>query len=288
MKGELLYFEAPDGDQFYLTPPHYSVDYGDFGVPPIDFVTRRGYRQHGEQFLDYFYRSRSINVGLYVPGELDREDYYARRASLIEFFRANQGMLTFKVRMYDGTEYALDMLLSSGLSFPSPDNNHWNIEATLSFTAFDPFWYNPVASVPSVSATIPDELLFPAGFPIAFGAGGKVVSTGSFTYVGTWKSYPVITLSGPYATATITNDATGAVLNLIQAIGANEQRVLTFGSNFTIEDSTGASRFTELGTLTNAANFYLMPGSNEIQVQFTGYTGNTTMSMTYHARYVGI
>ena len=64
---------------------------------------------------------------------------------------------------------------------------------------------------------------------------------------GTWSSYPVVTLTGPYRFVTVQNTATDVSFTLSVAISSGQKRVidLTPGS-ISITDASGNNKFGDL------------------------------------------
>lgn len=297
--GDVLMITTYDGNELVLINPDVKLlAYGNLGASPTQFITRRGYRQNGETEVDYLLQSRTISVELWHSPACDRQDYWDIRKELHDFLRPNRnGPMTFTLRTPNGDLRAIIVRADPGLTFPSQqNNNNWNVQESMDFIALDPLFFNASQSVIALSVANQVQLVFPITFPITFGLSGLVMTTGSITYLGTWKSYPTITLTGPYTRVVITNLQTGVSLYMSVAIAAGEQRIidLTPGSQ-SIVDQNGINRFSDLGTGSNLVDFAILPdpevvnGVQEITIQLVdGINGTSSAAISYYERFFGL
>jgi hypothetical protein len=297
--GDVIRIESYDGLTLEFPDPTIRLlSYEGLGAPPIQFITRRGYKMNGQVLIDTLLNSRSLDIQFWHSPACDRQDYWDVRAELHNIFRPNRGgPLTLTLFEPGGNQRAIQAWVDPGFSFPMDDNN-WSVNETLSLTAFDPIWYDPDATSTDYDMTgqVNTDLVFPITFPIIFGTSGLIFSTGSITYPGTWKTYPVFTLTGPYTSATISNLQTNAVLTMVVPISAGETRIidLTPGSQ-RIEDANGVSRFNELGEDSNLVELNIRPdpevagGIQTIRViMLNGTMGQSGAHIQYFNRYYAI
>lgn len=288
-------FHVPDEDNRFL------VAVG-FGAPPIEYQTRRSYKQHGETKVDYTLSPRAVTVQLWKKAACSRIEYWENRAALHDLLRPNRGgSLLFVLTMADNvTKRAIYLDPNPGAQFnnDSDDDNNWSLDETLEFIAFNPVWFGVDAVVSTPAATTDTELVFPITFDasnIIFGLNGLQFNT-TITYNGTWVSYPIITLTGPYNSATLLNVETGVMMSLNVAIAAGEQRIITLTpSALSIVDGTGADKFGDLGPDSDLVDFNIRPhpevpgGVQTIQAIILGGTaGQTAVSISYYERYYAI
>jgi len=155
-------------------------------------------------------------------------------------------------------------------------------------------FFNAAITTTALSSSTQLQLVFPITFPITFGTSDTFLTTGTITYQGTWRSYPIITLNGPYDRAVITNVEAGVALFMSVAIAAGEQRIidLTPGSQ-SIVDANGVNKFSDLGAGSNLIDFAIYPdpevsgGVQTITVQLVGQVGGSA-SISYYERYFGL
>lgn len=297
MASETLSFETADGLSLILSNQVfvYETFPGNFGAPPTNFITRSGYKQDGSTEISFTLQPRDFDIDFWRAPACSRDEYWSNRAALLEIFRPNRnGQLTFSVNRQDGTQRSLKVRATPGPSFQSQRTNDFNVRETLSFIAFDPVWYDPSDNISTLAPSVSSDLVFPITFPIVFGPSGVLFTT-SITYTGTWKSYPTLTLTGPYTSATISNVTTGVSIFLTVPILAGESRVLdlTPGSQ-SLVDGNGDDAFGDLGPTSNLVDFNLRPdpevsgGIQTVEAVFYGGSGASVFSINYHNRYIGI
>lgn len=297
--GDVISITTHDGNELSFADPDVRLlAYGNLGAPGTQFITRRGYKQHGSTELDYLLQPRTITVELWHSPACDRQTYWDTRKELHDFLRPNRlGPLTFTLQTPNGNLRSIVVRADPGLTFPSSaQNNNWNISEPLDFIAFDPLFFDAAQATLSLSLAAQLQLVFPITFPITFGASQVFLTTGNITYSGTWKSYPVITLTGPYTRVTMMNATTGVQINLNVAILLGDTRIidLTPGAQ-SITDASGNNKFGDLGPASDLIDFALFPdpevpgGIQEITIQMIdGVNGQSTASLTYYARYFAL
>lgn len=295
---DTLTFTTFDGNSFTMdaTIFAYEVFPGPLGAPPTQFATRQGYKQHGVTEIDYTLQPRDFDLEFWRAPACDRLTYWSNRAELLDFLRPNRnGPMVFTITREDHTQRSLHIRATPGAQFPGQQANDWNIRETLSFTAFDPIWYDPAVTTYTPASSSPTQLVFPITFPIQFGAGGLQFLQ-AVTYGGSWKSYPTLTLSGPYTAVTIENSVIDAAVFLTVSILAGEQRIITLTpGQQTVVDGLGANKFGDLGPLSDLVNFALMPdpeapgGVQTVSIiMIGGSAGVSSASFSYQNRYFGI
>lgn len=296
-------FTTDDGEQLIINntnPPLFIPMYGSFGAPAIEYQTRRGYKQDGATVIDLHLATRPITISFHRSAECTREEYWEVRAALIDLLRPNRGnngALTYTLRRAGGTKRSLVIYPMPGFTFPptSPDENSWQIDEPVNFVAFDPVWFDPSTAAVAFSGVAASHLIFPETFPIVFSPDGTEY-TATVTYLGNWVSYPVIAITGPYATAVIENVTTGVSFSLIQNVGAGEQRIITLTQGAqSIVDQNGVNKFGDLSDTSNLVDWNLRPapmvagGVNQLRMTLTGgVLGTSDVSIAYNSRYMGI
>lgn len=298
--GDVIHIATADGNELFFTDQEFKLlAYGNLGAAPTEFITRRGYKQDGATEVDFLLQPRTISVDLYRSKACDRQTYWDNRLALHEFLRPNRnGPITFTLRTPNGNLRSIIVRADPGMTLPSTEqsNNNWDLRESFDFIAFDPLFFASAQSVIVLSSTTQTELVFPITFPITFGTSGVYLTTGSITYAGTWKSYPIITLTGPYTRAVITNQTTGVSIYLSVAILAGEQRIinLTPGAQ-SITDQDGNNRFSDQGAGSNLIDFAILPdpevagGVQEITIQLVdGVPGTSTATLSYYERFFGL
>lgn len=297
--GDLIHIETADGNELFFGDPDFRLlTYGGLGASPTQFITRKGYKQNSLTEIDFLLTPRTITVELWRSPACDRQTYWDNRAALHSFLRPNRnGPMTFTLRTPNGDLRSIVVRADPGLVFPAQsNNNNWNLQEQLDFIAFDATFFDSGQTVTTLSSSTQQQLIFPITFPITFGTSDEFLTTGNITYVGTWKSYPIITITGPYTRANIQHVELGINISLSVAIAAGESRIidLTPGSQ-SITDGNGNNKFSDLGAGSNLVDFALYPdpevagGIQTITVQLVdGVAGVSTASIAYYSRYFGL
>jgi hypothetical protein len=297
--GDVIHIETADGNELFFTGSDFKLlAYGNLGAPPTNYITRKGYKQNGVTEVDFLLNPRSITVDLWSSPTADRQTYWDNRKELHDFLRPNRnGPLTFTLRTTNGNLRSIIVRADPGMMFPpQPSNNDWALQESFDFICFDPTFFNS-AQVDLIFTTASQlQLVFPITFPISFGTSDELLSSGIINYAGTWKSYPVITLIGPYSRAVIANVTTGKAIFMSVPILAGEERIidLTPGAQ-SITDANGVNKFSDLGVGSNLIEFALLPdpevpdGQQEITIQLVGgVNGVSGASLTYYERYFAL
>lgn len=298
--GDVIHIETADGNELWFDGADIKLlAYGNLGAPPTEFITRRGYKQNGSTEVDFLLQPRTVIVELWHSPACDRQAYWDNRSALHEFLRPNRnGPMTFTLRTPNGDLRSIVLRADPGLVLPPTEqaNNNWEVREQIDLIAFNPLFRNAEQSGGAMSSAEQVELVFPITFPISFGTSGVLLTTGDITYNGTWKSYPTITLTGPYTRAVITNQQTGVVIYLSVPILEGESRIidLTPGSQ-SITDGDGNNKFSDLGAGSNLIGFALLPdpevadGVQEITIQLVdGVDGTSTAEFDYYEMFFAI
>lgn len=298
--GELHELETADGNKLVLPGGDRAfLAYGGYGAPPVNYITRRGYKQHGLTEVDYLLDARNVSITLWQNKACSRQEYWDNRYALHEFLRPNRGgALRMTLRQPDGSLRALYVRANPGLTFPSPADNSWMINEPLEFVAFDPIWFDPAAVVSVVPGITADQLVFPITFDVSniiFGESGLLFES-AITYTGSWQTFPVITLTGPYTSATIRHIEQDLIITLNVPIMSGQSRTLDLTpGNQSLVDGSGANQFGDLGPLSNLVNFSIVPapeapgGVNTIRITLFGaIAGLSTVTLTYNTRYFAL
>ncbi len=300
--GELHSLTTADGvRRVFSDDPTIGV-FGGYGAPPTTFATQRLFQQVGVIERDYQLGARTVVLEIIQAHATSRQAYWDARAALHDLLRPNRGgPLTLTLMQPDGALRNLTVRPAPGLTFPAaPEDNSWMIREQLELIAHDPLWYNPAAAVFGEQGGIATQLVFPTQFQpavdlIRFTSDNLVLSTGEIAYAGTWKTYPVVRLTGPYTTARLYNVVTGATITLNRALGSAHQRVLDLTpGNLSVTDEDGGNRFGDVDPGSNLVDFAILPepeapdGINELQVTLVDGSASSAIEISFNARYFGV
>ncbi len=300
MTGDIIYLQTADGNNLYVPSDNVKIlVWGNAGAPPTNFITRRGYLQHGSTEVQYLLEPRTITAELWHSPACSRQEYWDNRLALHEFLRPNRGgPFQFILREPNGSERALTVRANPGLQFPigNPgENNNWNVDEAIDLIAFDPIWFDPTLHRLYLSGAVNQQLVFPITFPIFFGS-THVLAYDTIMYAGTWVSYPTLTVVGPYTAVAIKNVQANATIYLTVPIGAADRRIITLTPGAqSVTDGFGVNKFGDLGEDSNLVDFGLLPdplapgGQQLIVADFTGGAALTSaLQIEYMDRYYAI
>ena len=129
-------------------------------------------------------------------------------------------------------------------------------------------------------------------FPVAFTVVGTPFSTGPLLYRGTWESYPVLELVGPFDSVVVINYGTGVSLSFVGTVAAGSKRVVSWQSDgtYSVVDEDGLDRDWELSPESNLAEFNLRPAHlltrpQVIEGLFNGVSSATRLILRYYERF---
>lgn len=293
--GEMIYIVAPDGETLEFALNSSLGSFAGLGTPPFDFLTSKAFRQDGSSLLDNFAEERVLTID-YQEGPFGtRQEWWDRRRELQDFFRPTRGgVFTLYVQQPERSFY-IRVMPDPGLEFLGTDVNSQTIQETIRLRAFDPFWIDGDVDATTFESVTAEQLIFPITFPITFGASGTRFGTGDLEYPGTAKSYPIITVTGPYTTVSLTILPQNKLIRLSVPILEGETRVIDPNPvNPSIVDLDGVSHFDELDLASSPLQDFAIlpepPGDGQsILVVFTGATVSlTTAQIQFETKYIGI
>jgi len=157
-------------------------------------------------------------------------------------------------------------------------------QAVVTFRANDPFWRDENNTSTSYSIGNPPAF-FPI-FPLRLTASEIAVDT-TVANDGDDDAWPVWTINGPGAGATLRNLTTGKVLSIpAVSIGTGEfVTVDTRPGRKTVTKSDGTNLFSSLTT--TSALWPLIEGTNAVRLEMTGVTvGVSSLSLSYKRRWL--
>lgn len=303
---EYVTFVSPNGDRYPLNTPHqfgrWVISYSGLGTPPIEYITQRGPFQDGVTVKDFFLGPRLIQL-LIRQEFCDRLDWWNGRAALLDAIRPNRQLTAtgtvpgvLEWCLPDGRRRQINTFITEGPRFEPRELGTWDelaFQEALRFVAHDPLFFDPIEVVAAFVLLLDSDLVFPITFPIQFGS-GEVSDTLNITYVGTWKTFPTIVITGPLENPIIRNVTTGEKLEF--AIDIASGRTITIDLAYgvkTVVDDLGNNLIGNLSADSNLATWHLAPdpeatdGLNVITLSGLNPTGATSVELRYFTRYFG-
>lgn len=288
MGGAAEYLIGANGDIYPLTD--LGLELTGMGDIPVEYQATAGYMQHGSTVRSWRLTPRTLSFQW--RHDVRRKNTLPDvRAELLDVLNPEAGMVTYQRVLSSGQRRNIDGWLQGGLSLADAgDGSGFDIEMALECP--DPVFYDPTQQTVVLAGGYSKALAFPMAFGVsgddAFWFDSPTIARSTITYTGNWRSYPVITISGPYTSVTVRNHTTGASFTLSVAIGSGETVIvdLTPGA-LSIVDGLGNSLLSHRtgGTFTG---WYLQPGDNDILVTGSGTSLLTTFTLTYFRRFIAL
>lgn len=308
--GELWQITTFDGLTYQMTDYNTRAVLttpGELGLPPINYATRKPYKQPGEVLLNYDLEVRDFSILMSQRG-CSREEYWQARQDLIQVTRPNRGgVITLTIIMADNTRRAIRAVCVTP-TFPATSVDEWRewgFTEEIQLKALDPVWFNPTSTELELTQGQLSELAFPITFDddnIYFDDAG-FFGRATITYTGTWYSWPIITITGPFDTAFIFHENLNLFIQYLQPLAAGSTLVIDLSRVATVANEqpnvkvtvNGIDRYGFLAPNSDIADFRIevdplvAGGINQIGFNLPGFSiPDTSVSITYPTRYIGI
>jgi len=306
---ELIQYITPDGITVNLHDPagdRAVLLYEGDGLPSVSYSSTKGPSQHGSTILGVKEPEREIDLALRWTA-CSRDDYWTMRHELVDYLRPNRtdvdnptpGVL--RRVLSNGEIYDLNVVLVSGPKFIFPTKwDHFSIQEPLHFIAHNPILYNPTNitdDVEDFEVVGEEDIVYGFTFEFTFSDDDPYVAR-SFTvnYAGNWESFPTFTVEGPWSHLLIGNQETGKKIEL-DGYASPALEITTIDLTYNVKSIETDSNVSLLNYLTNDSTlgtFAIQPkplvtdGINTIAVAIVGGTADTTVTMSYKNRYIGI
>lgn len=266
-----------------------------FGMTPLHRLNERGPLQDGVTDLGYRLDPRTINLVIPTIGDT-WSDRYTRRQELLRILAPGNDVVKVKFTDPAGSVYQIDGYCIAGPLFGSQDM--WGNDFKAAFTLYcpDPTWYDPDAqSVIYQLGGGGDTMLVPTVIPMTIG-GSTIDVSQTITYTGTYKSYPVIRITGPITDCVITNNVTGYKLDFTGVtIGAGAWYEIDcrYGHK-TVENNSGVNKIADLTNDSDLSEFAVVNDDplssfdNSISVSGSSITAATKVTIVYYNRFIGV
>lgn len=291
---EVFEWQTPTGDIFRL----------DHAVDNVDIVTSISGRhmpalrgtddvvplQPGQRHRSVFHDRREVSLGLAfsAAGDIPLRDTIRVWLTRLD---PTRGAGKLRVTGPAGTIRELTCRYQEGLGLVEGGGTRDPLgtvqTAVVTFEAVDPYWMDADPTVVSWQTGTPQSF-FPI-FPLHLGS-SQIFAAAVIDPQSDVATYPVWTISGPGSQIVLQNSTTGRTLGWSGGLGLDEQLTIDTrpGSQSPVPKSVrlqdGSNQF---GLLTDWDFWPLVPGSNEFEVQMTGATGDSLVTLSYQSRYLG-
>lgn len=268
-----------------------------FGMAPVTRKTVKGPSQDGETDVGFNLESRvlAITIGAFSSSH---DDYYNRRARLLRIFAPRLDPFIIKRTLPDGTVRQIDCFFAGQMTYPSRLQRGFMQQDAVALRAPDPTFYDPVPLTIEGVVSSAGALEFPISFPISFAS--SVLNEGiNVYYIGSWKSYPTIVLTGPMQNPVITNTTVDLKIELEHDLIAAEEVTIELTPGYKRVYDNGTPSLNLIGTVSedsDLSEFHLAPSSdgdisytNAITLLAGGMTpGTSKIELEYYRRFVGL
>lgn len=271
------------------------------GIPPVRRLTERGPFQDGDTDIGFRLDARTINMVLVSTSD-GKAAADTARDSLWEWFKPANTPFVLRCTRDDGTDRQIDVYPMGVIDAAiTEQDRQWGFQRyAAQLRAPLPVWYDPTpgsysaiggGSTGSYGFTIPMSIAW------VMVSGSTIGTTITIPYQGTWSVFPTITLYGPLAGVTVTNETTGEVLDfpsLTLSAGEWIEIDLSYGAK-TITDDTGANQIDKLSSDSDLATFHLAAhpdapaGDNVIHFDVAASaTNDTGIKIDYAQHYIAL
>lgn len=297
---------------YFITPDNIVHDLHDlrvrviltasgYGMPPLEWQTKRGPYQHGETAIGYRLRPRIVQLIVRWMA-FSREEYWSKRTQILDIFRPNRSddasPAVLRKVLPSGEMRDLHVQVSQGPIFKARDPTKWeehSFEELVRLVAHDPVWFDPEKHIEAIVDT-EDELVFPIEPFVLFGPMDALYRLFNLTTLGSWRTWPTIECIGPLTTVLVHNLTIGEKIQFEHEI-LGDQIVtidLTPGRK-TVIDNYGNNLLAYITADSDLATFRFeidplaAGGVNEIEV-IAGYVeaGRGAVNLYWFDRYIGI
>ena len=216
------------------------------------------------------------------------DDYYIARGRLLSVFSPSNVVGTLTVTTSTWSR-SIDVKVLGGMAFDTDPQVGYTLRAVIQLRADDPTWYdaNPL-TINGSSGIAGTPTAYPVIYPRTYGT-ANINATTTYTYDGTWLSYPVITATGPITGLVITNNTTGQVITTTGSIAAG--RTYTYDLRYgkkTVYDDLGNNQIATVASSSNLATWAIVTGTNSISITASSSSSPAAVIITYYTRFVGI
>lgn len=261
------------------------------GLPPHHLIVDRSPYQHGEDYQDFRLDPREMSFILIVK-DSGMSTLETRVRQLQALFQP-RGLITMKFVTDSGdTRYAYVNYLD-GLALEHAIGNGAHYKIPLTVRAHSPLFYTGSSTETAFNlGGAADGMIVP--LPVPFNVGSSTADVTTFViYAGTWRTYPIVTISGPITNCKITNTSTGDKLDFTGVtIASGSTYIVDCRSGFkTVKNGTGVSKLSDLTSDSDLATFSFWPdpdvvgGNNGLTITGTAISGVTEIVFTYDTLY---
>lgn len=264
------------------------------GMAPATRLTNRSPMQDGVSDVGFRLTPRrfalriDLRAGSFV-------DHFTRRQEITSWFKPTVGALTIRITEPSGAVRCIDCHVAAGLGFDSASMVGFEQEEVVELVAPTPVFYDPTGKAQVFALGGGGAFAVPMAVPVSVGA-STIDSVQVISYVGTWKSEPVVRIVGPLTNPVITNVTTGEVLsfNGFAIAGGDYYEIDTRFGRKTVKDSAGVSQIAKLLGTSDLATFHIAPdweavgGANSFHVTGSGAAIASSVTVYWNDKFIAL
>jgi hypothetical protein len=253
-------------------------------MPPISFVEDEVPLSPGSRLRTVKVGAREFDLSILIDGTSEA-DVRNKTRNLLRIFNPLNGDGKIRIVSADGSQREINCRYSSGLQISEKEGSKiGNIQTVvLVFRAFDPFWYDTATQVQKFITGQP-ATFFPF-FPLRLSS-STVFADISINNDGDVETWPEWIITGPGSGIIIRNLTTGEVSNLNTTLQIGETITIdTRPGKKTVKKNDGTNLFAMLSD--DSSLWSLQPGTNNIRIEVSNATVDSSVQLSYRNRYWG-
>ncbi|MFE7361505.1 phage distal tail protein [[Kitasatospora] papulosa] len=227
--------------------------------------------------------SRPITIPLHIWG-LDRPSCLTRFHRIVQDLNPAYGPGTLTFTESDGSARRISAYYADGLNVQDDDDKtgrHW-MTVVLTFSAPSPYFLGTDRTATFQVGGGSDTFLPLLPWKVR---DSQVLGAVQVINLGEVDTYPVWTIKGPATAATVTNTTTSESFVLTKTMSSSDTAVIDTREGIKSALLNGSTNlWPNLGS--SPVLWPLRPGSNDVSLTVTGTTGDSSVQLSYTARYL--
>jgi hypothetical protein len=262
--------------------------------PTINRLEENGPLQHGVTDLGFRLGARIFHLTLKTQGTT-MATLINQRKQLIDIFKPVTATPIKLLYVFDnGDQRQIDCYATgdSAIKMDEQDREGYMQTAVITLKAPDPCFYDPIQQSVTFGNPVAGGLQIPMGVAVTIGQ-QLLNQITPINYMGTFISYPVITIQGPITSPIISNLTTGENISFYGLISGTAIIDCRPGYK-TVTDGNGNNLFYLLSDNTNLATFHLEPspvayqGNNLFYFYAVYVNASSAITVNWYSRYLGV
>jgi hypothetical protein len=259
----------------------------------------RGPKQIGFTNLGHRIDARVITAQIIMVGDTLAEVDTARDlfTTIFSPWDSDDDAIELRFTRDDGEIRSILCHTSGGPDYPQDpigDRMGASQRAVLQLECPDPLFYNP-ESVTAVFGSSLGGFAIPMVIPWA-STGSGISEELALAYAGSYRSFPIFSITGPITNPVILNETTGEVLDFTgHSIAGGDTYTIDLTQEIkTVTDQLGVNQMEHLTQDSDLISWHLEPapkavgGINNLAISGTGITPATVISFLYFDRYLSL